>query len=212
MPSDGTRVPRRRQRLGRLSELPVLRCRLIAGFGCPPREYDRISRAKHALITTIAIEQKLDLLLENYVEYESELLDLAVRLIAFRDSQWHAFQRENLDVTRRLVNLLSAARLYVDQMNHDLGRLFDDADEIRAAVKQESSARYDASFGFRLMETLRNAIQHRSIAGILLKHHYGTDRSGVREGEARRSIPSCHRARPRLGASLRSAPVRGGEG
>ena len=36
---------------------------------------------------TDAIEQKLDLLFENYVEYESELLDLAVRLIAFRDSQ-----------------------------------------------------------------------------------------------------------------------------
>lgn len=139
--------------------------------------YTQLARAKNALVVTIGIEQKFDLLLENYVEYEGELLNLGLRLVAFRDTQWHSFQQENLGVTRRLVNLLSAARLYVDQMSHDLSRLFEEAHEICAAVKEESSARYDASFGFRLMETLRNAIQHRSIAGIRLKHHFGVDRS-----------------------------------
>src|SRR5260221_8975452 len=34
---DGTRVPRRRQRLDRYREWPVFSCRLMAGFGCPPR-------------------------------------------------------------------------------------------------------------------------------------------------------------------------------
>src|SRR5260221_14676818 len=35
--SDGTCVPRRRQRLDRYREWPVFSCRLMAGFGCPPR-------------------------------------------------------------------------------------------------------------------------------------------------------------------------------
>jgi putative endonuclease len=34
---DGTRVPRRRQRLDRYREWPVFSCRSMAGFGCPPR-------------------------------------------------------------------------------------------------------------------------------------------------------------------------------
>jgi len=140
-------------------------------------QYTHLSRAKNALIATIGIEQKFDLLLENYVEYESELLNLGLRLVAFRHSQWHAFQQESLGVTRRLVNLLSAARLYVDQMSDDVSGVFGEEHEICAAVKRTSSARYDASFGFRLMETLRNAIQHRSIAGIRLKHHYGVHRT-----------------------------------
>jgi hypothetical protein len=34
---EGLHVPRRRQRLGRRQLMSVLRCRLIVGFGCPPR-------------------------------------------------------------------------------------------------------------------------------------------------------------------------------
>lgn len=148
-------------------------------------EYDQLSLAKKALVGTIGIEQKFDLLLENYVEYESELLNLGLRLLAFRDSsRWDAFQVENLGVTRRFVNLLSGARLYVDQMKHDLSRLFGKDHEVCAAVKQTSAERYDATFGFRLMETLRNAVQHRSIAGLRLKHHFG-----IRQSDAKNSDP-----------------------
>lgn len=155
-------------------------------------EYERLSRAKKALVATIGIEQKFDLLLENYVEYESELLNLGLRLLAFRDGQWHAFQEESLGVTRRLVNLLSAARLYVDQMRHDLSRLFGKDHEICAAVKQASAERYDANFGFRLMETLRNAVQHRSIAGIRLKHHFGTRQTDDKSGDPIAAAASRH--------------------
>ena len=41
-------------------------------------EYRAIAAAKDGLITFIGIEQKFDLVLENYAEYERELLGLAV--------------------------------------------------------------------------------------------------------------------------------------
>jgi hypothetical protein len=170
-----------------------------------PEEYAQLSHAKKALVGTIGIEQKFDLLLENYVEYESELLNLGLRLLAFRDSsQWHAFQEESLGVTRRLVNLLSAARLYVDQMRHDLSRLFGKDHEVCAAVKQTSAEQYDANFGFRLMETLRNAVQHRSIAGIRLKHHFGTRQSDAKSSDPIAAAATRHviaRAIPILSVS-----------
>ncbi len=167
-------------------------------------EYQRLSRAKKALVATIGIEQKFDLLLENYVEYESELLNLGLRLLAFRDTQWHAFQEESLGVTRRLVNLLSAARLYVDQTRHDLSRIFGKDHEICAAVKQASAQRYDANFGFRFMGTLRNAVQHRSIAGIRLKHHLGARETDAKGGDPIAAAATRHviaRAIPILSVS-----------
>src|SRR6476619_3158762 len=50
----GTRVPRRRQRLDRYRAWPVFSCRLMAGFGCPPRPFhrDRNSMADAMLIET----------------------------------------------------------------------------------------------------------------------------------------------------------------
>jgi hypothetical protein len=138
-------------------------------------QHGQLAQAKRALVATIGIEQKFDLLLENYVEYESELLSLSMRLVAFRHSEWGEFQEQSLGITRRLVNLLSAARMYVDQISHDLSRLFGKEHQVYVAVKKTSAKHYDERFGFRLMETLRNSIQHQSIAGIRLKHRYDTD-------------------------------------
>ena len=121
--------------------------------------------------------------MENYAEYERELLNLGLRLVVFHHGQWHTFEEESLGVTRRLVNLLSAARLYIDQVSHDLSGLFGETHEICAAVKQTRSARYDASFGYRLMETLRNAVQHRSIVGIRVKHNFGLDHVDAESGD-----------------------------
>jgi hypothetical protein len=45
------------------------------------------------------------------------------------------------------------------------------------------SKRYDASFGFRLMEALRNAVQHRSLSAIQVTRHYGTDHRNNDSGE-----------------------------
>jgi hypothetical protein len=82
--------------------------------------YVEVKRAKDALVAMISVEQKFDLVVENYSDYERELLDLSLHQALRGDLDWAGSQDDIAAVSRRLANLLSAARLYLDQVNHDL--------------------------------------------------------------------------------------------
>lgn len=82
-----------------------------------------LKKAKEALVTMIGVEQKFDLLVENYFDYERELFELALRHSLRFDSEWASFQGDIAGVSRRVANLLSAAKLYLDQTQHDLRAL-----------------------------------------------------------------------------------------
>lgn len=122
-----------------------------------------VARAKDALVAMVGIEQKFDLVLENYADYERELLELSLHQVLRRDMDWRGFQDDIAAVSRRLANLLSAARLYLDQVNHDLRETFGPTSDLPELVKTKASAEYDARLGYRVMETLRNSMQHRSM-------------------------------------------------
>jgi hypothetical protein len=126
-------------------------------------EYSHILQAKRNLWIFLGIEEKLDLLLQNYAEYERTLLDLALHQMICRDLDWSSFRADIQLVNRRLTNLLSAARLYVDQIKHDLGAIYGQDSAMVSRIKEELSKQYDASLGYRAMETIRNHIQHRSL-------------------------------------------------
>ena len=64
--------------------------------------------------------------------------------------------------SRHLSNLLSAGRLYLDQVRHDLGSLFGRPSEPFDLLEKATAAEYDAHFEYRLMVALRNHVQHRS--------------------------------------------------
>ena len=128
-----------------------------------PAEYASIRLAKRQLIVFLGIEEKFDLLLENYAEYERCLFDLAFHRLLYRDLDWISAQGDRQLVNRRLANLLSAARLYLDQVSHDLTKLYDPDVEIVTAVKDECKQQYDTKLGYRVMEALRNYAQHRSL-------------------------------------------------
>ena len=128
-----------------------------------PDEYARIRLAKRQLIVFLGIEEKFDLLLENYAEYERCLYELAFHRLLYRDLDWVSAQGDRQLVNRRLSNLLSAARLYLDQIGHDLAILYDADVEVVTAVKDESKKQYDTKLGYRVMEALRNYAQHRSL-------------------------------------------------
>ena len=126
-------------------------------------EYSHILESKHKLVIFLGVEEKLDLLLQNYAEYESTLLDLALHQMICRDWDWSSFRADIQLVNRRLTNLLSTARLYVDQIKHDLCVLYGSESQVVIAIEGEFSKQYDASFGYRAMESIRNYIQHRSL-------------------------------------------------
>ena len=110
----------------------------------------------------VGIEEKFDLLVENYFDYERELLELALRQSLSRDWTWQSMNLDRLAITEGAANLLSAARLYVDHLEHDLNEALGPDHEVARNAHGPSSARYDASLSYRAMEALRNVAQHHS--------------------------------------------------
>ena len=63
-----------------------------------PEEYEALKRAKKGLVRIVEIEEKFDLLLENYAEYERSLLELTLHYVLYRDLDWTSFR---VDIRRR---------------------------------------------------------------------------------------------------------------
>ncbi len=110
----------------------------------------------------LGIEEKFDLLVSNYEEFERDLLNLGLKHMVRRNLDWPAMSHDRLHLNRRLVNYLSTSRLYSDQVKHDLKHAWlpsDTVEKLGTALSKE----YDRSLGYRVVEALRNVSQHQTI-------------------------------------------------
>ena len=89
------------------------------GITITVERFKEIAAAKKKLVVATGLEEKFHILLENYADFERALLDLALRHLIFSTAGWFEFQDEILAINRRLANLLSAARSYFDQVDHE---------------------------------------------------------------------------------------------
>ena len=119
-------------------------------------EYKRIKTAITNLFELLFFEEKLDLVTENFQEYEAELLLIASREMVFHDSDYFSMSKERNTVSRRIVNLLSACRMYLDQSVHHLNNIYGENSDKSVFLRKEITSQYDDNFGYRAMEALRN--------------------------------------------------------
>jgi hypothetical protein len=106
--------------------------------------------------------KKFNMLLENYYEHEAHLLNLVLRDSIFSERDYVALQDAVHAVNRRVVNLLSSARLYSDHVAHDLSGLYGSGSEQIRHFRSRQSSEYDSHLAYRTMEAVRNYLQHRS--------------------------------------------------
>lgn len=123
--------------------------------------YANLVAAMQRIHLATDVEEKLDLLLENYLEYERELLNLGLQSSLFTSIDDHRFFREAQLINRRIANLLTAARMYIDQVKHSVSKYFnsDHGPDVAALL----SAQYDQHLEYRIAEALRNYTQHRAL-------------------------------------------------
>ncbi len=125
-------------------------------------EFHRIKTDKDNLFTILGVEEKFDMLLQNYAEYEQALLTLALGRTIGNRLDRDAFSDATFLVNRRLANLLTLCRQYIDQIKHDFSAIYAGDTAIATKVAESFSRQYDSLFGYRLMEALRNYTQHRA--------------------------------------------------
>lgn len=131
------------------------------GISITSAEYSDLLAAVKRIRLATGIEEKLDLLLENYLEYERELLNLGLQSSLFNSIDDDRVSREAHLVSRRALNLLAAARMYIDQVKHSVSRYSDSGDTPNVAALL--SVQYDQHIEYRVAEELRNHAQHRAL-------------------------------------------------
>lgn len=123
-------------------------------------EFKRIKQARACLSAALALEESYDLLLANYREFELEVLSIAVVNMTSMKGEYEDFFDIGAALNRRLINLLSTCRMYLDRCWQHVEEIGADSE----MVKQVASNSYDNFFEYRFMEALRNHAQHAGLA------------------------------------------------
>ena len=136
-----------------------------AAIGCKhcikieKNDFEAILDSKEVLSTALTIEEQYLLLISNYEELEKELVFHAVSLTVRPPREYKDFHRTRRVFNTRMINLLSACKLYADHLPHHIKQIVDESS--CEDVKSLFSAQYDFVFEYRFMEALRNYAQHR---------------------------------------------------
>ena len=122
------------------------------------QNFHQLKHAKRGLFILVGIEEKFEMLSQNYLEYEQALITLALDYMISRNPEYRTMHDARSQINRRLANLLTIARLYIDQIKHDVSRLFG-RDALENTIICESfSEQYDRLMGYRILESIRNSM------------------------------------------------------
>lgn len=124
-------------------------------------EYYAIKAAKQYLFEAYYLEQKIDVVMENHLEYEMALLSIAAQDMLFNSFKYSKMQSDVNDINRRIINLLSACRMYLDHYCHHLKNIYGESSDKVVAVRNQEKSEYDSNLSYRVLHALRNYVQHR---------------------------------------------------
>ncbi|MFC6441499.1 hypothetical protein [Bowmanella sp. JS7-9] len=128
------------------------------------KEYVELKNAKETLSSGLAMEEKYEILISNYLDFEKECLNQMTDYMMRSDFIYERSFQTRLTLNTRFVNLLTSARLYVDQIRQHVGACAEDSEFAKTEIKTLMASMYDSIFEYRFMEAIRNFVQHRGLA------------------------------------------------
>ncbi|XHX80549.1 MAG: hypothetical protein RBJ76_11655 [Stenomitos frigidus ULC029] len=155
--------------------------------------FELIKLTRSRLFEALSIEDKLNLVLENYAEFEQEMFNCSVKKMLFSTNAWSpdawsSFIDDIHMVNRRIINLLTTCRLYIDQTSHNICSIYGANSDQETAIKKRKSQEYDSDCpAYRVMEAMRNYVQHRELPIRRLSHNWQRIENGL-EVLAKRTI------------------------
>ncbi len=146
-------------------------------------EYEKISATKKKLLEMLFLEEEFDIVLENFYEYEMELIKFSMNNMMFEN--YNRFANERGSINRRIMNILSSCRSYMDGGSHHISNI---DKSINEQVKSNKSKECSV-FGYKVMTEIRNHAQHRGLP----IHSYTHNHDWVNKEKLRFSItPYIH--------------------
>ena len=133
--------------------------------------FDEAATAKSNLVQYLFMEEKLDYVLGNFYEFEREMLEAALGHVFSFDINWSKGVAQLHAINRRLVNLLAACRLYLDHVVHHIHEIHGESSPLAAAVAAKKREEYDRHLPYRVLEAMRNYVQHRGFPVHMVTRH-----------------------------------------
>jgi hypothetical protein len=127
------------------------------------QEYVELQKARNTLSNALSVEEKYEIVISNYLDFEQEILNATTCHMIRDHLDYTDFFKVRLGLNIKLVNLLTAVRLYVDQLSQNVAECLTDNPNTKDDVKRLFSKEYDDNRYYRFMEALRNYVQHRGI-------------------------------------------------
>ncbi len=125
--------------------------------------YLAYKEARKVLTNCLAMEEKYEILISNYLELEKQILAYTASSMVRHQIYYSDLFDVRLGLNVRFVNLLTSARLYVDQLNQHVRECVPKSEDVASRVKSLFAAEYDDTREYRFMEELRNYVQHRGL-------------------------------------------------
>lgn len=125
-------------------------------------EFHALEHARAVLTEALDFEQRYELLVGNFIAMEMACTDLSLRSTIERQFAYSELAKTLQAANRNFVNVLTAAKSYVDQVKQDFKRL-SLSPCFKVEAEQVLSKQYDECLEYRFMEALRNHTQHHAL-------------------------------------------------
>ena len=122
--------------------------------------FNKLKKARKALSAGLAIEEKYEVLLVNYEDFEKEIVNASIESMLNRPRKYDDFRCYIARFNKRLINLLTASRLYVDHIKQHVRDIVPNPSEGKDKVQGYCDERCNKYKEYRFMEALRNYVQH----------------------------------------------------
>jgi hypothetical protein len=106
------------------------------------------------------MEEIYDLVISNYLDFEIVLMESAVHSMVREEYTHDHFFLTRSQFNKRIVNLLTAARMHKDQLKRRVPACLPGDPDAEQTVRQLFSKERDECFEYRFMDKLRNFVQH----------------------------------------------------
>lgn len=146
------------------------------------KEWDQIVNARSLIYNTYYIEQKYDLMISNYYEFEENLLTQALdRSIWYREYQ--SLNDDLLTTARKIINLVTSIVLYAEHLEQRHIKKFQFGDKRNTEVFGEFKTYLKSSIHYKFIKGLRNYIAHRDLPMDSYSYSSNWERIGKEEDD-----------------------------
>ncbi len=124
-------------------------------------EYENLLAARNGLLVTLQIEESFDLLVDDYLEFETTILKSSFKNIVRFTLDYFTASTDRRLFNRTIMHLLTTSRSYIDQSRHHLSTLFGAESIELATFNKTIEEQYNTIPSYRIIDSIRNFVQHR---------------------------------------------------